>query len=78
MILEHYPCTILKSTDLSHRLKIDQWGTRNLELGGGDFWDDDQPLRLEENDPIRILLCGDTGVGKSTLINSVFGSRVVS
>jgi ribosome biogenesis GTPase A len=77
MILEQYPCTILKSRD-PHRLKIDRWGTQNLKLGGGDFWDDDQPLRLEENDPIRILLCGDTGVGKSTLINSVFGFRVVS
>jgi ribosome biogenesis GTPase A len=42
------------------------------------FWGDRAALETDEpgiNEPekIRILVCGNTGVGKSTLINRVFG-----
>ncbi len=42
------------------------------------FWGDraalgtDEP-GIDEPEKIRILVCGNTGVGKSTLINRVFG-----
>ncbi|KAL8758512.1 MAG: hypothetical protein Q9199_001424 [Rusavskia elegans] len=38
-------------------------------------WNDEDADPLENNDlkTIRILVCGNTGVGKSTLINRVFG-----
>ena len=37
------------------------------------FWTDRKTLEIEELRNIRILVCGNTGVGKSTLINKVFG-----
>lgn len=37
------------------------------------FWMDREASEVEDLKFIRILVCGDTGVGKSTLINRVFG-----
>lgn len=44
----------------------------NSVLGSMGFWNDG---RTAEPDPgaIRILVCGNAGVGKSSLINSIFG-----
>ena len=36
------------------------------------FWNDGQ-LDADDSGPMRILVCGNCGVGKSTLINQVFG-----
>lgn len=42
------------------------------------FWSDraisefDEP-EIDEPKKIRVLVCGNTGVGKSTLINRIFG-----
>jgi predicted GTPase len=41
------------------------------------FWEhgkDEIPVQL---DAVRILVCGNNGVGKSTLINNVFGEEIV-
>lgn len=51
----------------------------NLVMNHG-FWAGSDPVDkdiLEERWPIRVLVCGNTGVGKSTLINKVFGVPVV-
>ena len=40
------------------------------------FWDD-ALLPADEVGAVRILVCGNAGVGKSTLINQVFGKVVV-
>lgn len=37
------------------------------------FWSDRSTLEIDKPEKIRILVCGNTGVGKSTLINRVFG-----
>lgn len=42
------------------------------------FWSDRVTLGIDEHgtdepEKIRILVCGNTGVGKSTLINRIFG-----
>ncbi len=49
-------------------------GTRHHVANQG-FWsdEDDDPLESGNLQTIRILVCGNTGVGKSTLINRVFG-----
>lgn len=36
------------------------------------FWNGGA-LDTDDSGPIRILVCGNSGVGKSTLINKVFG-----
>lgn len=52
-------------------------GKTNDILNRG-FWSDRATLEIDEpgiDEPekIRILVCGNTGVGKSTLINRIFG-----
>ena len=42
------------------------------------FWEhgkDETPVQL---DAVRVLVCGNNGIGKSTLINKVFGFEIVS
>lgn len=41
------------------------------------FWSEREVVDIQEPGSIRILVCGNTGVGKSTLINEVFGAEVV-
>lgn len=62
------------------RGSIENWrgkmlGTQHHVLNQG-FWSDGDPLDNDGLKAIRILVCGNTGVGKSTLINQVFGVNV--
>lgn len=41
-------------------------------------WLEDMQLQANGVKAFRILVCGKTGVGKSTLINRVFGVEMVS
>ena len=41
------------------------------------FWLDEEEDDLADPGAIRVLVCGNTGVGKSTLINKTFGVDVV-
>lgn len=50
-------------------------GTEHHVLNQG-FWSDGDILEFDGLKAIRILVCGNTGVGKSTLINQVFGVNV--
>jgi uncharacterized protein (DUF2235 family) len=42
------------------------------------FWTHPSPAMMKKLEKIRILICGDAGVGKSTLINRVLGGNYVS
>ena len=42
------------------------------------FWNGRDPVEVQELRSLRILVCGITGIGKSTLINRIFGVEVVS
>ena len=46
-------------------------GTTNSILNRG-FWSDRATLEIDEPGGVRILVCGNSGVGKSTLINRIF------
>lgn len=46
---------------------------RNEHLPNNGFWNDRDLVDPEDPGAIRILVCGNCGVGKSTLINKVFG-----
>lgn len=72
----------LATKELKLQRHIEDWREKMLGSKSGvvntDFWlgeDDDDDLDLGA---IRVLVCGNTGVGKSTLINKTFGVDVVS
>ena len=59
------------------RERVETWrakmlGTKHHILNHG-FWSDGDILENDSLKAIRILVCGNCGVGKSTLINRVFG-----
>ena len=47
-------------------------GEENSIVNRG-FWGNKPTLEIDGLKSLRILVCGNTGVGKSTLINKVFG-----
>jgi predicted GTPase len=47
-------------------------GTKNGVMNQG-FWNEREIGEPNKPPVMRILVCGNTGVGKSTLINKVFG-----
>lgn len=65
----------LDSEALSFRNDIEM--LRSTVLTKDIFWGEKETLDIEEPGAVRILVCGSTGVGKSTLINEVFGAEVV-
>lgn len=65
----------LDSKALSFRNDIEEF--RNIVLTKEPFWHEREPVTIEEPGAIRILVYGNAGVGKSTLINKIFGKEVV-
>ena len=49
-----------------------------MEASTFGFWNTEGVPDIEQVSAMRILVCGNSGVGKSTLINRVFGVQVVS
>lgn len=75
-------CVVQASTlsKMPDRERIENWrakmlGAKHHVLSQG-FWSDGDPPETEGLKTIRILVCGNTGAGKSTLINQVFGVDV--
>lgn len=65
----------LNSKALSFRGNIE--GLRSTILTEATFWRGMKTFNIEEPEANRILVCGNAGVGKSTLINNVFGAELV-
>lgn len=63
-----------------HRENTEKWRPKMLhesnDLVNQGFWSNRGTLEIDDLKSIRILVCGNTGVGKSTLINRVFGVEV--
>jgi hypothetical protein len=76
LIFDEYCHVLLDSKDLAYRKNIDQWRSTIIPMES-EFWNEREVMSIEEPAAIRILVCGNTGVGKSSLINEVFGVRVV-
>ncbi|KAL8881229.1 MAG: hypothetical protein Q9192_007845 [Flavoplaca navasiana] len=77
--LEHFVIQTLSLSRMPDEKRIEKWrpkmlGKRDHVTNQG-FWDEEdaEPLEDEKLKTIRIVVCGSTGVGKSTLINRVFG-----
>ena len=76
MILDEYSNVFLDCKALFFRSHIED--LRSMVLSDDIFWGERETVDIEEPGAIRILVCGNTGVGKSTLINEVFGVELVS
>ena len=62
---------------------LEKWRPKMLgdgayEVPNQGFWNIQVPVSLQNPGAIRILVCGNCGVGKSTLINTVFGDEVTT
>ena len=77
MILDEYCHVQLDSKNLKYRQKIDNWKPSFLPSREDAPWNTYDSIGIQEAGAVRILVCGNTGIGKSTLINGVFGAEVV-
>ncbi|KAL8724974.1 MAG: hypothetical protein Q9166_007648 [cf. Caloplaca sp. 2 TL-2023] len=75
--LEAFIAQTSSLSKMPDRLKVEAWRARMLRteqhVPNQGFWSDGTSLETDNLKAIRILVCGNTGVGKSTLINRVFG-----
>ncbi len=82
LLLDEHIHIALEAKELKLQRYLADWRERMLGSQYGvvntGFWLDDEPDDTPDPGAIRILVCGNTGVGKSTLINKVFGVKVVS
>lgn len=75
-MFDEYSNVFLSPKTLTFRNDIEE--LRSTVLTKDDvFWGEREVVDIEEPGAIRILVCGNTGVGKSTLINEVFGAEMV-
>lgn len=80
--LDESGTVIWGSKKLRDRENLEKWRSKILgkqdSIPNRGFWNDSAPLEaddpgMDEPKKIRVLVCGNTGAGKSTLINRIFG-----
>jgi hypothetical protein len=78
LILDVFCHVVLESKKLSYRNFIDYWRPNILPTPEAEFWNEREVVMIDEPLSVRILVCGNCGVGKSSLVNAVFGVEVVN
>ena len=85
LMLDEFAYKALNKKVFLYRDEIEKWRMKMLGTSGHEgnllnqgFWSNRESVDVKNLNFIRILVCGNTGVGKSTLINRVFGVDVVS
>ncbi|TKA34380.1 hypothetical protein B0A54_15211 [Friedmanniomyces endolithicus] len=82
LLLDEHIHIALEAKELKLQRYLADWRERMLGSQYGvvntGFWLDDELDDTPDPGAIRILVCGNTGVGKSTLINKVFGVKVTA
>ena len=76
LIFDEYSTILLNSNDLLCKSNIEKSRQTFLPVDG--YWAKEEMVQIEEPTSVRILVCGNSGIGKSTLINKVFGVELVS
>lgn len=77
--LEYFVIQTLSLSRMPDEKRIEKWRPKMLgkrdHVANQGFWDeqDAEPLEDEKLKTVRIVVCGSTGVGKSTLIDRLFG-----
>lgn len=78
---EHINVVMEAKEQMLHRYPAD-WREKMLGSQHGvvntGVWLNDDPDEAPDPRPIRVLVCGNTGVGKSMLINKLSGVDLVS
>jgi ribosome biogenesis GTPase A len=83
MLLDEHVNVALESKEIKLQRHLEDYRDKMLGLNAygfpnPGFWLDDDDDDSPNPGAIRVLVCGNTGVGKSTLINKTFGVDVVS
>lgn len=79
LLLDKYIGISLDMKSFPFHPHLERWRQRilgqtgNSALGSMGFWNDAGRAEPEDPGAIRILVCGNAGVGKSSLINKIFG-----
>ena len=81
LLLDEHVNVALETKEVKLQRHLEDWRERMLGSKEGmvnpGFWSDDDEDDTTNPGAIRVLVCGNTGVGKSTLINKTFGVDVV-
>lgn len=84
-LLDEFLYTALNKKAQQFHEQIGNWRPKMLGMLGDElnllnqgFWANRECVHVDDLQVIRILVCGNTGVGKSTLINRIFGIEIVS
>lgn len=76
-LLDDSPLVSFSSKEVGLQNKLEKVRFKMLgkdgECWNQGFWNDGETAAMEDLPALRILVCGNTGVGKSTLISRVFG-----
>ncbi|CCT76258.1 uncharacterized protein FFUJ_14106 [Fusarium fujikuroi IMI 58289] len=83
LILDQFMHVSLDSKHFPFYQVLHQWRYNTLgqkdDLRNGCFWNEPgEVVGIEDPGAIRVLVCGNCGVGKSSLINKVFGVTVAA
>jgi hypothetical protein len=77
MIFDQYPHIYINLRTWVDRDKVEMFRSKVITDEDSIFWARGLPIEEGELGPYRILICGRTGIGKSALVNKVFGVPVV-
>ncbi len=77
LVFDCYPQVWGNSRELGYRNEIELFRSAAIPKTEEIFWDQSAPQKNDMVKDMRVLVCGNTGVGKSTLINRVFGVTLV-
>ncbi|KAL8950955.1 MAG: hypothetical protein Q9222_003045 [Ikaeria aurantiellina] len=73
-LYDEYSHLFLYSASTGLREFVEEY--RGKVLSGEAFWNEDTTVEVFDRGALRILVCGNTGAGKSTLINAIFGASL--
>ncbi|KAK4629188.1 hypothetical protein CLAFUW4_08156 [Fulvia fulva] len=80
LLLDEHITVALDTKEAKLQRSLEDWRDKTLGMENGmtnfGFWGGDDLASAPDPGAIRVLVCGNTGVGKSTLINKTFGVDV--
>ncbi|KXT04957.1 hypothetical protein AC578_10334 [Pseudocercospora eumusae] len=82
LLLDEHMNVALDTKEAKLQKHLEEWREKMLGIKNGHvnfgFWGEEESDAPGELGALRVLVCGNTGVGKSTLINKTFGMEVTT